>query len=115
MSDQPIQIGVNAPPVVVIDVSNKFTNISNADIINTLGYTPEDVANKVSDWSATPDDTHYPTEKLVKDEIDIAREEAWTNHVQENDIQNEDVLVYDASVSKFTNRHKEYLSDGGNF
>lgn len=29
----------------------------------------EDITNKVSAWQATPDDTHYPTEKLVKDTL----------------------------------------------
>ena len=30
----------------------------------------EDVANKVSSWSSTTTDTHYPSEKLVKDSLD---------------------------------------------
>ena len=30
----------------------------------------EDTYNKVSSWSATPDNTHYPSEKLVKDSLD---------------------------------------------
>jgi hypothetical protein len=29
----------------------------------------EDKTNKVSSFQATPDDTHYPTEKLVKDSL----------------------------------------------
>ena len=32
------------------------------------GY--EILANKVTDFQVTPDDTHYPTEKLVKDSLD---------------------------------------------
>lgn len=31
----------------------------------------ETTANKVSTWSAEPDDTHYPTEKLVKESVDV--------------------------------------------
>lgn len=30
----------------------------------------EDKSNKVTAWQTTPDNTHYPTEKLVKDSID---------------------------------------------
>ena len=30
----------------------------------------EDKSNKVTAWQSTPDDTHYPSEKLVKDTID---------------------------------------------
>ncbi len=35
-----------------------------------LGFTPENVANKVAAFQITPDDLHYPTEKLVKDGLD---------------------------------------------
>ncbi len=37
---------------------------------DALGYTPEDSANKRSTFQATPTDTAYPTEKLVKDSLD---------------------------------------------
>jgi hypothetical protein len=37
---------------------------------DALGFTPEDVSNKVSAFQITPDDTHYPSEKLVKDSLD---------------------------------------------
>lgn len=32
----------------------------------------EDSANMVTSWQSIPDDTHYPSEKLVKDSIDAA-------------------------------------------
>lgn len=114
MSD-PIQIDVRTNPTVVIDVSNKLVKVTGAEVVDALGYTPEDVANKVTEWSATPNDTNYPSEKLVKDSIDIAIEASWNNHVQSTDLKDEDVLVYSESISKFTNRPKEYLTDGGNF
>jgi uncharacterized protein (TIGR02145 family) len=51
---------------------------SNWDILNVgLGYTPENVANKVTSFQATPDDTHYPSEKLVKDSLDAIDESKW--------------------------------------
>ena len=30
----------------------------------------EDTANRITAWQSTPDNTHYPTEKLVKDSLD---------------------------------------------
>jgi len=39
-------------------------------IQSDLGYTPEDVSKKRSTWQGIPDDTHYPSEKLVKDTFD---------------------------------------------
>lgn len=35
-----------------------------------LGYTPENVANKTTSFQATPTDTAYASEKLVKDSLD---------------------------------------------
>lgn len=37
---------------------------------NSLGFTPENVANKVTAFQETPEDTKYPSEKLVKVELD---------------------------------------------
>lgn len=37
---------------------------------DALGFTPENSSNKVSSFQVTPDNTHYPTEKLVKDSLD---------------------------------------------
>ena len=38
--------------------------------VNNLGSVKEDKSNKVTAWQSTPDNTHYPSEKLVKDTID---------------------------------------------
>lgn len=35
-----------------------------------LGYVPENATNKRTSFQATPDDTHYASEKLVKDSLD---------------------------------------------
>lgn len=37
---------------------------------DSLGFTPENVANKVTSFQATPDDSHYISEKLAKDSLD---------------------------------------------
>ena len=38
--------------------------------VNITSDKTENRNNKVSSWQATPDNTHYPTEKLVKDSLD---------------------------------------------
>lgn len=54
-----------------------YDNLTDELVINTSTETDfedlilkEDKSNKVSSWSNTPDNNHYPTEKLVKDYID---------------------------------------------
>ena len=37
---------------------------------DTLLNSKEDNSNKVTSWTATTTDTHYPSEKLVKDSLD---------------------------------------------
>ena len=49
---------------------NYITGISGGDVTTALGYTPENQANKTSSFQSTPDNTKYPTEKLVKDSLD---------------------------------------------
>lgn len=49
---------------------------------NLLGD-KEDKSNKVSSWQATPDDTHYPSEKLTKDSIDTVQSNLDT-HTSDN-------------------------------
>lgn len=39
--------------------------------IATLDATKENISNKVTAWQETPDDTHYASEKLVKDSLDL--------------------------------------------
>jgi hypothetical protein len=51
-------------------MSNLFKQVS-------LGFTPEDVSNKVTVFQLTPDGLHYPSEKLTKDSLD---EKSAVNH-----------------------------------
>lgn len=37
---------------------------------DALGFTAENVSNKITAFQVTPDDSHYPSEKLVKDSLD---------------------------------------------
>ncbi len=52
----------------------------------------EDKANKVTSWQSTPDDTHYPSEKLVKDNLDNKANKVHT-HVAS------DITDFDSAVS----------------
>lgn len=38
---------------------------------DALGYTPENIANIRTAFQVTPDNTHYPSEKLVKDQLNL--------------------------------------------
>ena len=71
----------------------------------TLGFTPENVANKVTSFQATPDDTHYASEKLVKDSLD-GKQATGSYEVSTN----KENTTLDTSTTKYpTNRlTKEY-------
>lgn len=116
MSDQ-VNIDVRSPEAVVIDVSNKIAAVASGDIISSLGYTPEDKSNITCTWNSTSSDSRYPSEKLVKDSIDSINtsigSEGWTNHVTESNLKSGDILIHNGT--KFINRPKEDLTDGGNF
>lgn len=51
-------------------LKNDGTVDTNAYITSSAISGKEDTSNKVSSWSSTTNDTHYPTEKLVKDSLD---------------------------------------------
>jgi hypothetical protein len=52
---------------IYIKVSGSWVEVNYQ---SALGFTPENVANKRTSFQSTPDDTHYPSEKLVKDSLD---------------------------------------------
>jgi len=56
------QLNINA-------IADGAINASKLGDISSKAETP---SNKVSSWSETPNDTHYPSEKLVKDYVDTA-------------------------------------------
>lgn len=64
---------------------------------DSLGFTPEDSANKVTSWQLTPDDTHYPSEKLVKDSLNLK--------------QNVPVNYYPSAIT-FGNNNQQYDISG---
>lgn len=63
------------------------TNLITSGGVNQFVYgvitNKENISNKVSAWSATPNDNRYPSEKLVKDALDLkANNSALTDEVQ---------------------------------
>jgi hypothetical protein len=62
---------------------------------NALGFTPENVANKVTTFSATPTDTNYITEKLAKTSIDNLQ----------NQINSRPVSASDGNTLSFTSQN----------
>ena len=45
----------------------------------------EDTSNKVTSWSSTTTDTHYPSEKLVKTDLDNKISKSSTTGLMKND------------------------------
>jgi len=63
---------VFAGDIIIANINDPGQILNNWDIVErNITYVPEDVINKVSNFQVTPDNTHYPTEKLVKDKLDL--------------------------------------------
>lgn len=71
-------------------------------ILSKLGFTPENVANRRSTFQVTPDDTHYPTEKLVKDSLDSKVDKVAGKGLSTNDLTDTLKTNYDTA---YTNTH----------
>lgn len=77
----------------------------------------EDVTNKVSSFQETPDDTHYPSEKLVKDNLDLKAAAADLATVATSGSYN-DLANKPTQLSQFTDNlgsspvhtHSQYLT-----
>ncbi len=60
----------------LVSDSNRVKYRTGAEVLSdiggqaSLGFIPENVANKLTSFQGTPDDTHYPSEKLVKNSLD---------------------------------------------
>lgn len=108
---------INHPPSIITqDENNRF--VTDGQILNwdgkqnDLGYTPEDVANKVSSFQITPDDVAYPTEKLVYDNLELKVDKEIGKGLSENDLT--DILKADydqAVVDSHTHSNKTILDN----
>lgn len=68
-SNKTINISV---PTDTSDLTNNagfISGITSSDVTNALGYTPENINNKVTSLSSSSTDTQYPSAKLVYDEL----------------------------------------------
>lgn len=67
-------LDATAPANIVQDSTHRFATDAEKSTWNgkqdPLGFTPENVANRRTTFQVTPDDSHYPSEKLVKDSLD---------------------------------------------
>src|SRR6056297_2240747 len=68
------QAGIDVNSAKIVNVANG-TNAGDAVNKGQLDL-KEKVANKVTEFQATPDDTAYPSEKLVKDNLDLKEDKA---------------------------------------
>ena len=55
-------------------------SIDSTMVVNALGYTPEDLANKVTSVSASSTDTQYPSAKLLYDELAKKQDNLTSNN-----------------------------------
>ena len=58
-------------PQITTNSLGQVTGITEVTISHQDISGKEDTTNKVTSWSSTTNDTHYPSEKLVKDSLDL--------------------------------------------
>ena len=111
------------------NVANKKTTITSSDTdyptckaVETglaakqasLGYTAEDAANKVTSFQGNPDDTHYPSEKLVKDSLDAKQDTLNINSLTEKTTPvDDDVLLIEDSEASYAKKKVKKSALGG--
>ena len=81
---------------------------------NYIDYVPEDTTNKIYSFQVTPDNTHYPTEKLVKDSLDSKVDKIAGKGLSTNDLTDTLKSNYDNSVSHISvigNPHLTNITD----
>ena len=59
------------PVVTDLDTTPKSNKITWTSLKSLLAALFQTLGNKVTSFQTTPDDTHYPSEKLVKDSLDL--------------------------------------------
>lgn len=112
------QIYVNESPdkTLVVDVSNVLTVVTKQNILDALGFHPEDIDSKrtsILGWNDTPSDVDYPSEKLVKEYID----NRWNEFATISNPQPGDALIWweGGEYDNFKNFPMEVFGDGGEF
>jgi len=85
------------------DDADKLDGLDSTAFELALGFTPEDVANKRTSFQVTPDDTHYPSEKLVKDSLDAKQNTITTGTTSQYFRGDLSLATFPTNVSSFTN------------
>lgn len=85
-------IGTLDAEVTSSDGTNVQVKVTEVDgkisAVNITTDNTENKNNKVTSWQSTPDDTHYPSEKLVKDSIDDKVDKETGKGLSTNDFSN---------------------------
>jgi len=63
IADGDLDLSVDPPPE---ETANYYTKTEEQILLNAK----ENISNKVTSFQTTPDDTHYPSERLIKDSLD---------------------------------------------
>lgn len=82
------------------------------DHIHPTDTSREAVANKVSTFTATPNDINYITEKLAKDSLDLKQDKIYHYTDTEANILLINPTINNGKTAKATDTLKEYISNG---
>lgn len=105
------------PVVTDLDTTPKSNKITWASLKSLLAALFQTLGNKVTSFQATPDNTHYPSEKLVKDSLD-AKQDTMTK-ASSSDIDagtdNDKYITSDALAGSnaFTKTVQQYCVEWG--
>jgi predicted nucleic acid-binding Zn-ribbon protein len=77
----------DVPSIPISRVTNLQTQLNSKQ--DSIGYTPENIANKKTSWSDTVNHTNYPSEKLVKDSLDSKVDKEVNKGLSTNDFTTE--------------------------
>lgn len=81
--------------------------------LNALLATKENTSNKVTSFQATPDDTHYPSEKLVKNILDGKVDKVQGKGLSTNDYDNTEKMKVAGAVQSITRGGIELQKEDG--
>ena len=71
LGGEAVQVGDS----IIANVDTPAQTASNWNHLNAnISYVPENVANRLTSFQGTPDNTHYASEKLVKDSLDAKQD-----------------------------------------
>lgn len=101
--------------VISSDGTNVQVKVTEADgkitAVNITTDNTENKNNKVTSWQSTPDDTHYPSEKLVKDSLDDKVDKVTGKGLSTNDYTNTEKTKL-AGISEGANKVEASNTNG---